>query len=68
MKLKVLGTQSPYNTEGHNCPGFFIQDGNNRILLDLWIWMKNDKISDKIKIICQIWHNKWHIKWHIKIK
>lgn len=34
MKLKVLGTQSPYNTEGHNCPGFFIQDGNNRILLD----------------------------------
>ena len=34
MKLKILGTQSPYNTEGHNCPGFFIQDGNNRILLD----------------------------------
>ena len=34
MKLKVLGTQSPYNTEGHNCPGFFIQDSNNRILLD----------------------------------
>lgn len=34
MKLKVLGTQSPYNKEGHNCPGFFIQDGNNRILLD----------------------------------
>ncbi len=34
MKLKVLGTQSPYNTKGHNCPGFFIQDGNNRILLD----------------------------------
>ncbi len=34
MKLKVLGTQSPYNTEGHNCPGFFIQDGNNKILLD----------------------------------
>lgn len=34
MKLKILGTQSPYNTEGHNCPGFFIQDGNTRILLD----------------------------------
>lgn len=34
MKLKVLGTQSPYNIEGHNCPGFFIQDGNNRVLLD----------------------------------
>lgn len=34
MKLKVLGTQSPYNTEGHNCPGFLIQDRNNRILLD----------------------------------
>lgn len=34
MKLRVLGTQSPYNTEGHNCPGVFLQDGNNRILLD----------------------------------
>lgn len=34
MKLKILGTQSPYNTEGHNCPGFFIQDENSRILLD----------------------------------
>ena len=34
MQIKILGTQSPYNTEGHNCPGFFIQDGNNRILLD----------------------------------
>lgn len=34
MKLKVLGTQSPVCKEGHNCPGFFIQDGNNRILLD----------------------------------
>lgn len=34
MRLKILGTQSPYNTEGHNCPGFFFQDGNNRILLD----------------------------------
>lgn len=34
MQLKVLGTQSPYNKEGHNCPGFFIKDGENRILLD----------------------------------
>ena len=34
MRLKVLGTQSPVCKEGHNCPGFFIQDGNNRILLD----------------------------------
>ncbi len=34
MKLEVLGTQSPYNTQGHNCPGFLIRDGNNKILLD----------------------------------
>lgn len=34
MKLKILGTQSPVCKEGHNCPGFLIQDGNNRILLD----------------------------------
>lgn len=34
MKLKVLGTQSPVCKAGHNCPGFFIQDGHNRILLD----------------------------------
>lgn len=34
MKLKVLGTQSPVCKAGHNCPGFFIQDKNNRILLD----------------------------------
>lgn len=34
MKLKVLGTQSPINTVGHHCPGFFIEDKNNRILLD----------------------------------
>lgn len=34
MRLKILGTQSPVCKEGHNCPGFFIQDGNNRILLD----------------------------------
>lgn len=34
MKLKILGTQSPYSKENHNCPGFFIQDGNNKLLLD----------------------------------
>ena len=34
MKLKVLGTQSPYNTKGHNCPGFLITDGETRIMLD----------------------------------
>ena len=34
MKLKVLGTQSPYCTPGHNCPGFLIVDGNTKILLD----------------------------------
>ena len=34
MKLKVLGTQSPYCTPGHNCPGFLIVDGNTKIMLD----------------------------------
>lgn len=34
MKLKILGTQSPYNTPGHNCPGFLIQEGQNRLMLD----------------------------------
>ena len=34
MKLKVLGTQSPYNTIGHNCPGFLITDGETKIMLD----------------------------------
>lgn len=34
MKLKVLGTQSPYNTENHNCPGFLITDNNTKIMLD----------------------------------
>lgn len=32
--LKVLGTQSPYNTIGHNCPGFLITDGESKIMLD----------------------------------
>lgn len=34
MKLKVLGTQSPYNTINHNCPGFLITEGNTKIMLD----------------------------------
>lgn len=34
MKLKVLGTQSPYNTIGHNCPGFLITDSESKIMLD----------------------------------
>lgn len=34
MKLKVLGTQSPYNTEGHNSPGFLVEENDVRILLD----------------------------------
>ena len=34
MKLKILGTQSPYNTPGHNCPGFLITDAETKILLD----------------------------------
>lgn len=34
MKLKVLGTQSPYNTKWHNCPGFLIQDDENLLMLD----------------------------------
>ena len=34
MKLKILGTQSPYNTSGHNCPGFLIVDGDTKIMLD----------------------------------
>lgn len=34
MKIKVLGTQSPYNTEGHNCPGFMVECDNVKILLD----------------------------------
>lgn len=34
MKLTILGSQSPYNTTGHNCPGFFIQDNQTRLMLD----------------------------------
>lgn len=34
MRIKVLGTQSPYVTENHNCPGFLIEDNHHRIMLD----------------------------------
>lgn len=34
MKLKVLGTQSPYNTMGHNCPGFLIYNESTKLMLD----------------------------------
>ena len=34
MKLKVLGTVSPHSTPGHNCPGFLVTDGENKIMLD----------------------------------
>ena len=28
MEIKILGTQSPYKTDYHNCPGFLITDGD----------------------------------------
>lgn len=34
MNLKVLGTNSPYATVEHNCPGFFITDEKTKIMLD----------------------------------
>ncbi|MBQ8603803.1 MAG: MBL fold metallo-hydrolase [Oscillospiraceae bacterium] len=34
MQLKILGTQSPYNTAGHNCPGFLITDEDAKLMLD----------------------------------
>lgn len=34
MKLKILGTQSPYTTIGHNCPGFLIIDNETKLMLD----------------------------------
>ena len=34
MKLKVLGTQSPYNTANHHCPGFLIEENDTKIMLD----------------------------------
>ena len=34
MRLKILGTQSPYTTIGHNCPGFLITDEETKLMLD----------------------------------
>lgn len=34
MKLKILGTQSPYNTPHHHCPGYLITEGQKNIMLD----------------------------------
>lgn len=34
MEIKVLGTQSPIATLGHNCPGFLITEANQNIMLD----------------------------------
>lgn len=34
MKLKILGTQSPYNTPNHHCPGFLLTEGQTNIMLD----------------------------------
>ena len=34
MQLRILGTQSPYHTRGHACPGYLITCGKQRILLD----------------------------------
>lgn len=34
MRIKVLGTQSPYVTGFHNCPGFLIESEQHRIMLD----------------------------------
>lgn len=34
MKLTVLGTVSPYLTFDHNGPGFLVEDGEHKVLLD----------------------------------
>ena len=34
MKLKVLGSVSPYCKNGSNCPGYLLSTGNGKILLD----------------------------------
>lgn len=34
MQVKVLGTQSPYATKKHNCPGFLITEGDAKVMLD----------------------------------
>lgn len=34
MKVKILGTQSPFAKGRHNCPSFLITEGETKILLD----------------------------------
>lgn len=34
MKLKILGSVSPYSKLDKNCPGYFITNNNDKILLD----------------------------------
>lgn len=34
MRIKILGTQSPYATENHNCPGLLVQDNQHNIMID----------------------------------
>ena len=34
MKLKVLGSVSPYCNKKNNCPGYIIEDSKNKLLLD----------------------------------
>ncbi|ORY57388.1 hypothetical protein LY90DRAFT_669219 [Neocallimastix californiae] len=59
MKIKVLGTQSPFNTEGHNCPGFMIENGDKNfyhytdlfnLLYASFVFKRQKKISEKINV------------------
>lgn len=34
MKLKILGTCSPYTTNRHNCPGFLVIENEVKVMLD----------------------------------
>lgn len=34
MELKILGSVAPYCKNGKNCPGYFIKEGKDKILLD----------------------------------
>ena len=34
MRIKILGTQSPYVTDNHNCPGILIESNQHHIMLD----------------------------------
>ncbi|MBQ8298683.1 MAG: MBL fold metallo-hydrolase [Clostridia bacterium] len=49
MQLKVLGTQSPYSTGAHHCPGFLVRDGQTKILLDCGSGIHNNlKFPDSL--------------------